>query len=48
MALSEVIALRKLRREVEKGNELKEREVKLLEEIKGVLEETAGLIRPRG
>jgi len=33
MALDVVIALRKLRKEVEKGNKLKEREIELLEAI---------------
>jgi len=39
MSLDVVIALRKLRKEVEKGNKLKEREIELLEEIKYVLKD---------
>ncbi|MCX6801986.1 MAG: hypothetical protein NT067_02625 [Candidatus Diapherotrites archaeon] len=34
MSLEVIIALRKLRQEVEKGNKLKEKEIQLLEEIK--------------
>ncbi len=37
MSLPEIIALRKLRMEVEKGNKLKEKEIELLKEIKQCL-----------
>jgi len=35
--LGEVVALRKLRKEVEKGNRLKEKEINLLTELKEIL-----------
>ena len=37
MSLGEVVALRKLRKEVEKGNRLKEKEINLLTELKEIL-----------
>lgn len=43
MSLDVVIALRKLRKEVEKGNKLKEKEIELLEEISNKIKKRGGV-----
>jgi len=43
VTLPEIVALRKLRKEVEKGNKLKEKEIELLKEIKVGIDSLVGI-----